>query len=127
MFTSTELYLLNKLLKKVKYSEFDLYELNEFANSPITNDILGKISIPKLPHNENVGKFCFELDNHVGIAIKKRLEYLSDSSFSVISKWNREEIQKFALDILGPIDFEMEELEKLCNYLHELAKEKTCS
>lgn len=37
MFTEEEKYLLNKLLHKVKYSELDAYELNQFANSPITN------------------------------------------------------------------------------------------
>jgi hypothetical protein len=40
MLNSTKLYLLNKLLNRIKYSEFDEYEINEFANNPITNEIL---------------------------------------------------------------------------------------
>jgi hypothetical protein len=42
-FNFSELNLLSKLLNKVKYSELDAYELNQFANSPITNRIMEKI------------------------------------------------------------------------------------
>ncbi len=122
MFTSTELHLIKKLLYKVKYSDLDAFEINEFANSPITNNILNKLIDPYAIPNPNVQKFCFEFNNHVGIAIKNRLAHLSDSSLKVISNWNREELKGFALDILGPIDFEKEELEKLCDYIQEIAK-----
>jgi len=130
MFTEIELYLLNKLLNKVKYSELDAYELNEFANSPITNEILKKLNSPEKTkrvekfhqQNPNIKKFCFEFDNHVGIAIRKRLESISESVFPVISNWSDLETEEFALDILGPIDFEKEELEKLKAYIKSLPK-----
>lgn len=129
MFTSTELYLLNKLLHKLKYSEVDNYELNEFANSPITNEILKKLESPNRKerdekfHREhpNVKRFCFEFENHVGIAIRKRLSEISESVFPVIAQWNDEETESFALDVLGPIDFEKQELEKLKHYIKSLA------
>lgn len=44
-----ELNLLNKLLSKVKYSDLNSYELNQFANSPITNRIMEKFK-PNLSH-----------------------------------------------------------------------------
>ena len=72
--------------------------------------------------NPNIKKFCFEFDNHVGIAIRKRLESISESVFPVISNWSDLETEEFALDILGPIDFEKEELEKLKAYIKSLPK-----
>jgi len=44
---------------------------------------------------------------------------------TVISKWTYLETEKFALDIIGPIAFEKVELDKLTEYITELAEEKT--
>ena len=132
-FDFAELNLLNKLLSKVKYSELDSYELNQFANSPITNRIMEKIQtefkpltekIPRI-NNSGIPKFEFKLENHVGKAITNRLEHMDLSSFQTIIKWNKSETEKFARDILGIIDFDESELNKLTEYITEKAKEKT--
>ena len=131
MFKSHELYLINNLLNKIKYSEFDTSELNEFANSPITNEILEKLKIyfeEKIAGThlaKNIWKSCFELDNQIGIAIKNRIKNMDDNTFEVISKRDNSEVEQFALDIIGPIDFEKVELNKLTIYITEIAKEKT--
>jgi len=132
-FDFAELNLLNKLLSKVKYSELDNYELNQFANSPITNRIIEKIKtefepkVKRFPRiqNSETPKFQFEFNNHIGIAISKRLEHMTTSSFKTISEWEKSETEKFAKDILGPIEYEQTELNKLTEYLIEKAKEKT--
>ena len=128
MFTEAEKYLLNKLLYKLKYSELDAYELNQFANSPITNEILKKLDTPERierikefeKNYPNVKKFCFEFDNEVGVAIQKRLKNLDESVFPVITNWSDSETEKFALDILGPINFDINQLEKLKSYIKSL-------
>lgn len=130
MFTEEEKYLLDKLLHKVKYSELDAYELNQFANSPITNKIIEKLTTPEKKerikeferNNPNVKKFCFKMDNEVGIAVKKRLLHLDESIFPVISNWSDLETEDFALDILGPISFEKSELESLKKYIKSLTE-----
>ncbi len=130
MFTEIELNLLEKLLHQIKYSELDTYDLNQFANSPITNEILKKLNSPEKTRsvenfhqqNPNIKRFCFEFDNYVGIAIRKRLGFIDESVFPVIANWNDLETEKFALDILGPIDFEKEELQKLKEYIKSLPK-----
>ena len=130
MFTEEEKYLLDKLLHKVKYSELDAYELNQFANSPITNTIMEKLithekkeSIKEFERNHpNVKKFCFEFDNEVGITVQKRLSHLDESIFPVISNWSDLETENFALDILGPISFEKSELESLKKYIKSLTE-----
>lgn len=132
MFELHELYLIHKLLSQIKYSDFDAYEANEFANSPITNQLLEKIEIQlreERPQTQNPAarKFCFEFENPIGQAIKERLVHMSDSVFQVIAKWNKSEAEAYARDILGPIDFEKSELDKLTQYLIELAHEKTSS
>jgi len=132
-FDVTELNLLNKLLSKVKYSELDYYELNQFANSPITNRIMEKIQTEfkplaeKIPRIENsrTPKFEFKLENYVGKAITNRLEHMDLSTFRTIAKWDKSETEKFAKDILGIIHFEESELNKLTEYITEKAKEKT--
>lgn len=128
-----ELNLLNKLLNKVKYSELNSYELNQFANSPITNRIMEKIQVEFKPlaeknpriKNNGIPKFEFKLENHVGKAITNRLEHMDLSSFQEIADWNKSETEKFAQDILGIIDFEESELNKLTEYIAQKAKEKT--
>lgn len=130
MFTEEEKYLLNKLLHKVKYSELDAYELNQFANSPITNTIIEKLTTPEKTerikeferNHPNVKKFCFKFDNEVGIAVQKRLLHLDESIFPVISKWSDLETENYALDILGPISFEKSELESLKKYIKSLTE-----
>ena len=130
MFTEAEINLLNKLLYNVKYSELDAYELNQFANSPITNTIIEKLTNPEKTervneferNHPNVKKFCFEFDNEVGIAVQKRLSHLDESVFPVIFNWSDLETEKFALDILGPISFEKSELESLKKYIKSLAE-----
>ncbi|MNF67429.1 hypothetical protein D3C84_492440 [compost metagenome] len=130
MFTEEEKYLLDKLLHKVKYSELDAYELNQFANSPITNTIIEKLTTPEKKerikeferNHPNVKKFCFKFDNEVGIAVQKRLSYLDESIFPVISNWSDLETENFALDILGPISFEKSELESLKKYIKSLTE-----
>ena len=128
MFTEAEKNLLNKLLYKVKYSELDAYELNQFANSPITNEILKKLGTPERigrvkefeRNNPNFKKVCFEFNNEVGVAIQKRLENLDKSVFPVIANWSDSETEEFALDILGPISFENNQLEMLKSYIKSL-------
>jgi hypothetical protein len=132
-FDFAELNLLNKLLNKVKYSELEPHELNQFANSPITNRIMEKINTEfmtladKFPRIENAGipKFHFQMDNYVGKAIVKRLEHMDTSSFQVITGWDKSQTEKFAKDILGSIDYTQTELNKLTGYLTNKAKEKT--
>lgn len=46
-FNDIELLFLKKLLSKVKYENLNLYESNQFANSPIGNSILEKIKLKK--------------------------------------------------------------------------------
>ena len=81
----------------------------------------------KIPRIENSGmpKFEFKLENHVGKAITNRLEHMDLSSFKTIAEWDKTETEKFAKDILGIIDFEQSELNKLTEYITEKAKEKT--
>ncbi|SHJ17333.1 hypothetical protein [Flavobacterium haoranii] len=132
-FDFTELNLLNKLLNKVKYTELDSYDLNQFANSPITNRIMEKIQTEFKPlaektpriHNNGIPKFEFKLENYVGKAITNRLEHMDLSSFRTIAEWDKSQTEKFAKDILGIIDFEESELNKLTEYITEKAKEKT--
>jgi hypothetical protein len=126
MLNSTELYLLSKLLNRIKYSEFDQYEINEFADSPITNEILEKLNkyfsekVAGTHLNQKNRKSKFEFDNDIGIAIRNRLKYLDENVLKVISKWNEAEKEKFALDIVGPIECDRIELDKLKNYISEL-------
>ena len=132
-FDFAELNLLSKLLSKVKYSELDAYELNQFANSPITNNIMDKIKAEfnpqadKIPRIANSGapKFQFKLENYVGNAITKRLEKMDVSVFKTIAEWDKTQTQKFATDILGSIDYSFEELNNLTEYLMETARRKT--
>lgn len=132
-FDFAELNLLNKLLSEVKYSELDYYELNQFANSPITNRIMEKIQTEFKPlaekisriNNSGAPKFEFKLENHIGKAITNRLEYMDFSSFQTISKFDKSQTKEFAMDILGIIEYEESELNKLTQYITERAKEKT--
>jgi hypothetical protein len=133
-FNDTELIFINKLLKKVKYENLNLFESNQFANSPIGNSILEKINLkfePQLSEmkkrNNNVAikEFRFELENYVGKSITERLNKMDKSSFHSISEWNEKETEKFAKDILGPIKYEKSELMKLTKFLTEKSKEKT--
>lgn len=77
-FDFAELNLLNKLLSKVKYSDLDSYELNQFANSPITNRIMEK---SKLNLNRWQKKFLElitaehqNLNSNWKIMLEKRLQ-----------------------------------------------------
>lgn len=132
-FDFSELNLLNKLLNKVKYSELSPYELNQFSNSPITNQIMEKIQAELKPflekppqiNNKEISKFEFKLENHVGKAITNRLEHMDLASFQAIVESDKSEIENFAKDILGIIDFEASELNKLTEYIIKKAKEKT--
>jgi hypothetical protein len=133
-FNDTELIFINKLLNKVKYENLNLFESNQFANSPIGNSILEKINLkfePQLSEmkkrNNNVGinEFRFELENYVGKSITERLNKMDKSSFHSISEWNEKQTEKFAKDILGPIKYEKSELIKLAKFLTEKSKEKT--
>ena len=131
MFKSQELYLIHKLLNKIKYSEFEISEFDDFAYSPITNEILEKLNLyfdEKIAGThlaKNNSKSCFEFENQIGIAIRNRIKQIDDNYMMVISKWTYLETEKFALDIIGPIAFEKVELDKLTEYITELAEEKT--
>ena len=121
-----ELNLLNKLLNKVKYSNLDKSEFNEFMNSPITNKILEKITNEMNPIAEKMygikptkDKFIF--DSETGRSISERLTHMDTSTFETISKWDKEKIEKFVKDIIGPIDCEKEELNKMIDFLIEEA------
>lgn len=132
-FDFAELNLLHKLLNAIKYSELDAFELNQFANSPITNRVMEKIQTEFKPLTEKIPriksdrapKFEFKMENHVGKAITNRLEYLDLSSFRAIAGWNKTETEKFARAILGIIDYKESEFHKLTAYITEKAKEKT--
>ena len=134
MFDSLEKHYLRKLLGKIKYSELDPYEMSEFAFSPIGNTIIEKLKDEKLEEhseklfkqNPNRKRPCFEFENHIGIAIREKLNYQSDSSFDVISKWNKEETEKYLQDVIGSISCEKVEFDKLVTFLTDLAKSKTC-
>ena len=133
-FNDIELLFLSKLLNRVKYENLNLYESNQFANSPIGNSILEKIKekfdpkfseLRKRNINAGISEFKFELNNNVGKAITERLNEMEISSFEVISEWDFAETEKFAKDILGPIKYEKTELIKLIEFLNKTAKEKT--
>ena len=135
-FNEIELLFINKLLNKVKYGNLNLFESNQFANSPIGNSILKKIElkfearfseIKKRNNNAGISEFRYEFDNYVGKAILERLNELDKSSYQAISKWNEKETEKFAKDILGPIKYEQFELLKLTKFLTEKSKEKNSS
>ncbi|AUC75013.1 hypothetical protein [Olleya sp. Bg11-27] len=129
-----ELIFIKKLLNKVKYGNLNLFESNQFANSPIGNSILEKIElkfehqfseIKKRNNNAGISEFRYEYDNYVGKAILERLNEMDKSSFQAISKWDEKQTEKFAKDILGPIKYEKSELLKLTEFLTEKSKEKT--
>ena len=133
-FNDIELLFLKKLLSKVKYENLNLYESNQFANSPIGNSILEKIKLKfepqfaenkKRSNNAGIPEFRFELENYVGKSITDRLNEMTESSFQAISEWSKTETEKFAKDILGPIKYEKTELIKLTEFLTKKAKEKT--
>ena len=133
-FTDVELLFINKLLNKVKYENLNLFESNQFANSPIGNSIIEKIKrkfepqfseIKERDNNAGISEIQFELENYVGKSITERLNEMDKSSFQAISKWNEIETEKFAKDILGPIKYEKCELIKLTEFITEKSKEKT--
>ncbi|CAM4390787.1 hypothetical protein [Zobellia nedashkovskayae] len=133
-FDFAELNLLNKLLSKIKYSELDIYELNQLAYNPIINSVMEKIRTEFMPEAEKVPrignrplpKFNFEFESHIGNNLKKRLEYTDISSWKVIVEWDKTQTEKYARNILGPINYEQTELNKLTEYLMKIAAEKTC-
>jgi hypothetical protein len=133
-FNDIELLFLKKLLSKVKYENLNLYESNQFANSPIGNSILEKIKLKfetkfaetkKRNNNAGIPEFRFELDNYVGKSITERLNEMTESSFQAISEWNEKQTLEFAKVILGPIKYEKSELLKLTEFLTKKSKEKT--
>ena len=112
-FNEIELIFINKLLNKVKYENLNLFESNQFANSPIGNSILEKIKlkfepqfseIRKRNNNAGISEFRYEFDNYVGKAILERLNKMDKSSSQAISEWNEKETEKFAKDILGRLN-----------------------
>ncbi|WP_397447789.1 hypothetical protein [Polaribacter sp. R77954] len=132
-FNDIELLFLKKLLSKVKYENLNLFESNQFANSPIGNSILEKIKmkfetklsgINKRNNNTKIPEFRFELDNYIGKSIVERLNEMDKNSFQAISEWSQTETEKFAKDILGPIEYKKTELTKLTEFLTQKAKEK---
>lgn len=125
MFNFYELNLLNKLLHRIKYSDFDEYDMVEFSNSPIMNSVLNKVRSEFLPKVSSAPiQDFFKFDDSTGKAIQKKLTFLSDSSYEAISKFDEERIEKFALDVIGPIQSNHEETEKLKNYIIKLSNEK---
>ena len=133
-FNDIELLFINKLLNKVKYENLTLFESNQFANSPIGNSILEKIKqkfelkfseIKNRNNSAETNEIKFELENYVGKSITERLKEMDKSSFQAISKWNKNETEKFAKDILGPIKYEKSELIKLTEFIIEKSKEET--
>lgn len=129
-FNSVELRVLAKLLHKLKYENIDDFEFNQFTNSPILNDIIAKIDNLRFPKgsskhsNPNIKEFCFEFDNHVGLAIRKKLEVMDIHSFMTINEFDKNTMENFIKDVLGTIKYDKAESEKLCDYLSELAKLK---
>jgi len=125
-----ELNLLNKLFNRIKYVGLDSTDLNEFANSPITNKIMEKINgefellVTKNP-SRRIPRMQFEMDNSVGKNIINRINHLEKSEFETISKWDKNQTGKFAIDILGPIEYSSVELNNLTEFIMKKAKEKT--
>lgn len=124
MFNQSELYLLSKLLKKIKYSDLDTFEIDSFANSPITNSILQKIN-NQLSNNLHSGKIVFEFDSQLGDIFKERIQRMDNPSIASIASLYPEEIEKFAINILGPIDCKKKELDKLVSFIQNFVEEKT--
>ena len=120
MFDQSELYLLSKLLKTIKYSDFDIYEIDLFANSPLTNSILQKLETQL---NQSP-KISFKLESNLGEIVKERIMRMEDSSISTIASLYPEEIEKFAIDILGPIHYEKIELDNLIQFIQNFVAEK---
>ena len=132
-FNDIELLFINKLMNKVKYENLNLFESNQFANSPIGNSIIGKIKekfepkfaeIIKRNRRAGIRPLSFELNNNVGKSITKRLNEMDKTSFQAISEWNEKQTLEFAKDILGPIKYEKSELLKLAQFLTKKSKEK---
>ena len=121
MFNHLEIYLLSKLLKKIKYSEIDIYEMDEFAHSPITNSILQKLEIQL---NQS-SKINLKFDSNLNEIIKERIKRMDDSSISTIASLYPEEVEKFAVNILGPIQYERIELDKLIQFILNFVNEKS--
>ena len=120
MFDQAELYLISKLLNKIKYSDLDVYEIDMFANSPITNSILQKLET-KLNQSP---KISFKFESNLGEIVKERIMRMEDSSISTIASLYTEEIEKFSIDILGPIQYERVELDKLIHFIQNFVAEK---
>ena len=57
---------------------------------------------------------------------KKRLEYTDINSLKVISEWDKNKTEKYAKDILGSIDYEQSELDKLTDYIMKSANRNNC-
>jgi len=120
MFDQSELYLLSKLLKTIKYSDLDIYEIDMFANSPLTNSILQKLETQL---NQSP-KISFKFESNLGEIVKERIMRMEDSSISTIASLYPEEIEKFGIDILGPIQYERIELDNLIQFIQNFVAEK---
>ena len=120
MFDQSELYLLSKLLKTIKYSDLDIYEIDMFANSPLTNSILQKLETQL---NQS-SKISFKFESNLGEIVKERIMRMEDSSISTIASLYPEEIEKFGMDILGPIQYERIELDNLIQFIQNFVAEK---
>ncbi|MFD2827537.1 hypothetical protein ACFSYG_13720 [Leeuwenhoekiella polynyae] len=133
-FDKIELLFINKLINKIKYQNLSLFESNQFANSPIGNSILEKIKnefesqilkYHKYNKESRIGGIQYEFDNHIGKSIQERLNEMDNYSFQAIIKFDEEETQKFAMDILGPIEYDQDEFIKLVDFIKVKANEKT--
>ncbi|MCC9168567.1 hypothetical protein [Pontibacter harenae] len=128
-----EVYALHKLLSKVKFSEhIDSYDLNEFAGSSLITSLLLKAreEVANTLKDEGYAdlledwlmKSVFKFDSATGKAIANRLKHLSDSTLTTIASWSREQVREYAINLVKPLEYEQEEIEKLMDYIVLLAK-----
>ncbi len=130
-----EIYALHKLLAKVKFSDqIDSYDLNEFANSPLITSLLIKTREEILKNLEEEGqadlvedwlkKSVFTYESATGKAIANRLKQLSDLTLFTLAEWDRAQVREYAIGLVEPLEYEQEEIEKLVDYIYQLAKGK---
>ena len=129
-----ELHALHKLLGTIKFSEqIDSYDLNEFANSPLITNILKKVREEYIKNQQAEGNsdliekwlknIKFRFDSETGKAISNRLRHLPSSSLLTLGNLTREEIRDFAIELVEPLPFEADEIEKLADFISSLAKD----
>ncbi|MDO6388761.1 hypothetical protein Q4E40_01395 [Pontibacter sp. BT731] len=129
-----EVYALQKLLAKVKFSDqIDSYDLNEFAGSPLLTSLLIKAREEVIENFKEEGRAdvvedwlkmsVYKFDSITGKAIANRLKHLSDSTLSTLAGWSRDKVRDYAVGLIEPLEYENSEVDKLVDYIYQIAKE----